>query len=231
MEILNPVSLRYYWIVESDLWVCFCAASWLEVWVLLIKLPQGWRRPPRHHPVWPSRPAGTNARLRALQHLAPKVLRQHVFAPSWPFPLTLSFISLLSLSFLQPPLVTHTPLAGCSVSKISNAFFSFCFKLLGHWCHSGHWIKDKLLCRHRVWYNLVSTSVSVFVTFFLSTSFLPPVFSLATLFRCLGWLQKKKKIARREDTATESRSRRGKRGECKLLSRLQRTAQRHECEY
>lgn len=86
----------------------------LKVWVLLIKLPQGWRRSPLHRPVWPPHPAGTHGRLPALQHLASKVLRQLVFSSTWPFPLTLfspSYLYSASTShfFLQPPLVTHTP--------------------------------------------------------------------------------------------------------------------------
>lgn len=122
---------------------------WLEVWVWLIKLPQGWRRSARHRPVWPPDPAGMHGRLRALQHLAPKVLRLHVFSSSWPFPLTLSFISFLSfhLAFLFAA-------TSCQPSSLRDllcfqhfkCFVSFCFKLLGHWCHLAHQIKVTLLC-------------------------------------------------------------------------------------
>lgn len=122
---------------------------WLEVWVLLIKLPQGWRRSPRHRPVWPSRPAGTHRRLRALQHLAPKVLRQHVFFFILAFPSD-SFFHLFSpstsLSFLQPPLVTLTPLETLLCFQHFQCFVSFCFKLLGQWCHFGDLVKDTFLC-------------------------------------------------------------------------------------
>lgn len=39
-----------------------------------------------------------------------------------------SFFHIFTLTFLfQPPLVTHTPLVGCSVSKISDAFFLILF--------------------------------------------------------------------------------------------------------
>lgn len=42
MEILNPLFLRYYWIVESNFWVLFLC-HWLGVGLLLIKLPRGER--------------------------------------------------------------------------------------------------------------------------------------------------------------------------------------------
>ncbi len=151
----------------------------VEVWVLLIKLPQGWRRSPPHRPVWPSRPAGTHGRLRALQHLAPKVLRQHVFFFILAFPSD-SFFHIFSpstsLSFLQPPLVTPAPLETLLCFQHFQCFVSFCFKLLGQLCHFGHRIKDTLLCSHSMWYNRVPTSVSNSVTVFLSTTF-PCLFS------------------------------------------------------
>lgn len=109
MEILNLVFLRYYWIVESNLWVLFLC-YWLEVWALLIELPQGWRRSPWYCPVWPKCTAGMHWRLWTLQHLAPKLLRQHFFFMH-AFPLTLSFISLLSfhLSFFAATLLPLLP--------------------------------------------------------------------------------------------------------------------------
>lgn len=198
------------WERFMNLFLC----CWLKVWVLLIKLPQGWSRSPRRCPVWPPHPAGVHGGLRVLQQLAPKVLRQLVFPSTWPFPLTLFFSYLYSSStsrsFLQPPLVTHTPSE--TFQHFQCFLFPFCFKL------QGHWIKDKV----------VSTPVSVLWHSF--NLFPLPAFSFTSLFHCLGWLQRRE-IGRREDTATGSRSKRGKRGECKLLSRLQRTAQRHECEY
>lgn len=95
--------------------------------------------------------------------------------------------------------------------------FPTLFCILLFWT-SGHWIEDKV----------ASTSVSALWHSFNLFSLC--VFSSASVFHCLGWLRRRK-MGRREDTATWSRSKGGKRGECKLLSRLQRTAERHECEY
>lgn len=107
---------------------------WLKVWVLLIKLPQGWRRSPLHRPVWPPHPAGTHGRLPALQHLASKVLRQLVFSSTWPFPLTL-----FSPSYLYSPSTSHFffstpsshPQSRGDFPTFPMLFVSFCYKLLG----------------------------------------------------------------------------------------------------
>lgn len=83
---------------------------------------------------------------RALQRLAPEVLRQHVFTSSWPFPLTPSFIFSLFFhlaSFSQPPPATFTPPRDLGRLQKFQRFVSFCCKLLGTF---GLRVKDKFLC-------------------------------------------------------------------------------------
>lgn len=117
------------WERFMNLFLC----CWLKVWVLLIKLPQGWSRSPRRCPVWPPHPAGVHGGLRVLQQLAPKVLRQLVFPSTWPFPLTLFFfISLLffHLAFLFATTSCH-PHSLRDFPTFPMLFVSFLFQTSG----------------------------------------------------------------------------------------------------
>lgn len=111
----------------------------LDVWVLLIKLPKRWRRSPRHRPIWPACPARTHGGDWALQHLAPKVLKQHFFFFILAFPSDTFF-------HIFTPLPTHFFFFSCHLltalspwrPALFPTFSSLCLLTLCHCNVSAH---------------------------------------------------------------------------------------------
>lgn len=175
---------------------------WLEVWVLFIKLLWGWRRSPRYRPVWPSRPCWDAQEASSAAAPGPRkcLASVFVFIPAFPSP-HLPFISLLS----PPPHVSFRCPHSLWDWHCFQHFQLFClraFQTSGtgtplRTLNTGH---ISLLAPNVTLSCLYICSHSVTLSFTLFS--LPLALSLASLFHCLGWLQKRE-IGRREDTARE----------------------------
>lgn len=117
------------WERFMNLFLC----CWLKVWVLLIKLPQGWSRSPRRCPVWPPHPAGVHGGFECCSNWLQKCLDSLFFLqPGLSLWLFFFFISLLffHLAFLFATTSCH-PHSLRDFPTFPMLFVSFLFQTSG----------------------------------------------------------------------------------------------------
>lgn len=165
---------------------------------------------------------------KALQRLAPEMLRQHVFTSSWPFPLTLSFVSSLFFHLASSFAATSCHLYSPQRLGPPPGIPTLCLLLFQTFGDFRTQSKRQIsVLTHYVVQSCLHICLH-YVTLFLSTSIFPAGSLLVPLSRVTAG---KRDRRQKGHGSREQEQERKKRGECKLLSRLQRTAQRHECEY